>query len=89
MIGHFSAMIFIIIGLLSQLAMSDLPPINSIVPLVLEILVSVGVLFVYIKYKKSIVFIRYVTIGFSAVYVVMMLMASSGTVFPYIVPYVI
>lgn len=89
MIGHFCAMIFIIIGLLSQLAMSDLPPINSIIPLVLEILVSVGVLFVYIKYKKSIVFIRYVAVGFSAVYVVMMMMASSGTVFSYIIPYVI
>lgn len=89
MIGHFSAMIFIIIGLLSQLNMSDLPPINSIVPLALEIIVSTGALFVYIKYKESVIFIRYIAIGFSAVYVAMLLLSSSGTVFPYIIPYVI
>ncbi len=89
MIGHFSAMVFIIIGLVSQMQMSDLPPINSIVPLVLEVITSAGALFVYIKYKESLLFTRYVVVGFSVVYVVMMLMASSGNVFPYLVPYVI
>ncbi len=78
MIGHFSAMVFIIIGLVSQMQMSDLPPINSIVPLVLEVIVSAGALFVYIKYKESLLFTRYVVVGFSVVYVVMMLMASSN-----------
>ena len=89
MIGHFSAMVFIIVGLLSQLAMSDLSPINSIVPLALEIIVSVGVLFAYIKYKKSVIFVRFVTVAFSVVYVAMLLMGDSGAAFPYIIPYVI
>ncbi len=87
--GHFCAMIFIVIGLISQMKMSDLPMVNSILPLVAEIAVSVGVLIMYIKYRGSIVFIRYTTVGFSLVYIIMMLTASSGTSFTYMLPYLI
>ncbi len=89
MFGHFSAMVLIIIGLVSQLKMSDLAPVHSIVPLVAELIVSAGAVYAYIKYRDSIMFVRYVTIGFSVVYVTMLLMASSNASFPYMIPYMI
>ncbi|MCM1118466.1 MAG: methyl-accepting chemotaxis protein [bacterium] len=87
-IGHFCAMICIIVGMVSQLQMSGLPPLNSIAPLVAEIAVSVGALFIYLKYRKSVIFIRYIAVGFSVVYVVLLL-GSSGNAFPYMLPYLL
>lgn len=88
-IGHFCAMVFIIVGLVSQLQMSGLPPLNSIVPLAVELVVSAGALFMYVKYRKSVIFARYLAVGFSVVYVVMLLLGSSGSAFPYMLPYLL
>ncbi|MDE6639754.1 MAG: hypothetical protein K2K63_04455 [Acetatifactor sp.] len=89
MIGHLCTMVFIILGLVSQMKMSDLPMVSSILPLAVEAAVSVGALIMYIKYRRSIIFTRYIAVGFSLVYIVMMLLASSGTSFPYMLPYLI
>lgn len=89
LLGHFCTMIFIIVGLLSQMAMSDLPVLNSILPLVVEVVVSAGLLVMYVKYKETVAFTRYTAVGFSVVYVVMMLLSSSGAAFPYMLPYLI
>lgn len=89
LIGHFCAMICIILGLVSQLKMSDLPTVNSILPIVAEVVVSVGVFIMYVKHRESVAFTRYIAVGFSVVYVAMMLLASSGSAFPYMLPYLL
>lgn len=89
LIGHFSAMIFIVLGMISQMAMSDLPLVSSVLPLAAEIAFSAGVFVMYVKYKESLVFTRYIVVGFSVVYVTMLLLASSGTPFPYMLPYLL
>lgn len=89
LIGHFSAMIFIVLGLVSQMAMSDLHPVRSILPLAAEIAVSAGAVVMYVKYRESVAFTRYIAVGFSVVYVTMLLFASSGSAFPYMLPYLL
>ena len=88
-IGHFSAMIFIVLGMVSQITMSDMPLVSSVLPLVAEIAVSAGAFVMYVKYRDSVVFTRYITVGFSIVYVTMLLFASSGSAFPYMLPYLL
>lgn len=88
-IGHFSAMISIVLGMLSQMKMSDLPLVSSVLPMAAEIAVSAGVFVMYVKYRKSVAFTRYIAVGFSVVYVTMMLLASSGLAYPYMLPYLL
>lgn len=85
--GHIAATVCIIVGLVSQLKMSGLAPINSILPLVLELIVTAGAIGAYVKFSDSVFLGRYIAIAFSVVYVTMMLTASSGSVFPYMIPY--
>ena len=89
MIGHLCAMVFIVIGMVSQMTMSDMPVLNSALPIVAEAVVSVGAFVMYVKYRNSVAFTRYIAVGFSIVYVVMMMLASSGTSFPYMLPYLL
>ena len=89
LIGHLCAMVFIVLGLVSQMTMSDLPVLNSVLPIGVEVAVSVGALVMYVKYRHSVAFTRYIAVGFSVVYVVMMLLASSGSLFPYMLPYLL
>ncbi len=87
--GHFCTMVFIIIGLVSQMKMSDLSPFRSVLPLMTEIAVSAGAFIMYMKHRTSVIFTRYIAVGFSLVYILMMLLASSGSAFPYMLPYLI
>ena len=87
LLTHCITTVFAVIGLISQLKMSDLPPVNSIVPLVLAVLVLAAGIVIFITNSRSLVYSRYVGIAFSAVYCAMMLLAASGSVFPYLIPY--
>ena len=89
MIGHLCAMVFIVLGMVSQITMSDLPVLSSALPIVVEAAVSVGAFVMYVKYRNSGAFTRYIAVGFSVVYAVMMLLASSGSSFPYMLPYLL
>ncbi|MDE7250990.1 MAG: hypothetical protein K2N82_14150, partial [Lachnospiraceae bacterium] len=89
MIGHLCAMVFIVLGMVSQMTMSDLPVLSSALPIVVEAVVSAGAFVMYAKYRNSIAFTRYIAVGFSVVYAVMMLLASSGSSFPYMLPYLL
>lgn len=87
LITHIVTTIFLIIGLISQFIFSDLAPINSILPLLLNIgsfLVGVGV---YVKYKGTYIYSRYVGIAFSILYIFLMLMSAGNASFPYMIPY--
>lgn len=87
LLTHCITTFFSVVGLVSQLKMSDLPPINSIIPLVLAVGVLLGGIVVFLKNANSIFYARYVGISFSVVYLSMMLMAASNSVFPYLIPY--
>ena len=89
MIGHLCAMVCIVLGRVLQITMYKLSVLNSILIIVVEVVVSVGALVMYVKHRKSVAFTRYITAGFSVVYVMMMLFTSSGTAFPYMLPYLI
>lgn len=89
MIGHLCAMVFIVLGMAAQMSMSDLPVLSSVLPLAAEVVVSAGAIVMYVKYRKSVAFTRYIAVGFSVVYMVMMLFASSGSAFPYMLPYLL
>lgn len=89
LLTHCITTLFSVIGLVSQLQLSELPPVNSIIPLVMTIVVmAVGVV-MFIKFSQTVLYARYVGIAFSIVYFAMMLLAASGSVFPYMVPFLI
>lgn len=87
LLTHCITTIFSVVGLVSQLQLSDLPPINSIVPLVLSIGMLLGSIVVFTQKSQSIFYARFVGVGFSVVYLSMMLLAASGSVFPYMIPF--
>ena len=87
LLTHCITTLFAVIGLISQLQMSDLPPANSIIPLALAVIVLAVGIVMFFKFSQSVFYARYVGIAFSVVYLAMMLMAASGSVFPYLIPY--
>ena len=89
LLTHCITTLFTVIGLVSQLKLSDLAPINSIIPLGLSIGMLLGSIVVFIKNSESIFYARFVGIGFSVVYLSMLLLAASGSVFPYLIPFLL
>lgn len=89
LLTHCITTFFSVVGLVSQLQLSDLPPVNSIVPLVLSIVMLLGSIAVFIKKSGSIFYARFVGVGFSVVYLSMMLLSASGSVFPYMIPFLV
>ena len=81
--------IFLTIGLISQLTMSELEPFRSIIPMVVLIIAFIGNIYFYVTNSRSIAYIRYVTISFSVFYAVMNLTTPSNTTYPYMVPFLI
>ena len=62
LVGHLSVWLFITIGLVSLMAMTDMPKINSLLPMAVEAVVSLGAIVMYIKYSKNILFTRYIAV---------------------------
>ena len=81
--------IFLTIGLFSQLMLSGMPPMKSIIPLAANIVVFVVSLIVYIKDKGTYRYFYFVGIAFSVLYILILLLGASGSVFPYMIPYLI
>ena len=81
--------IFLTIGLISQLTMSELEPFRSIIPLVTLIIVVLGNIGMYLTNGSTILYVRYVAISFSCFYIVMSLTTPSNTTYPYMVPFLI
>ena len=85
---HLVTTIFTIMGLISQLKMSGLEPVRSIVPLVLAIIVfaiCTVVLFVLGGNK----YILSVAILYGIVYTAMLTMGSGNTPYPYMIPFLV
>ena len=85
-IVHSVTAVFIIIGLISQLNMSELPPVFSVVPLILNILVYVVCLVMFFLFRTTAKYPFCVGIAFSILYICMLWMSSSNTTYPYMIP---
>ena len=85
-IAHTVTAVFIVIGLVSQLNMSGLPPMLSIVPLVINILVYVVCAVMFFLFKATAKYPFCVGIGFSIVYIFMLWTAASNATYPYMIP---
>lgn len=86
---HGVTAIFVFIGLMSQMMLSGLPPIQSIIPLALNVLVFISGIFVYIRGRAGVLYGRYVGIAFSVVYFTMVLLSDTGNTFPYMIPFLL
>lgn len=78
---------FLVLGLGSQYLHSDLAPFRSILPFVLNLALFAASLYMYAKYKGTNLYSRFVAVGFSALYVVILLCADGNSEFPYMIPY--
>lgn len=86
LIVHSVTAVFITIGLVSQLKLSGLPVVYSIVPLVINILVYTLCLFMYFQFKTTEKYPFSVGIGFSLIYIIMVWLSPSGAAYPYMIP---
>ena len=85
-IVHSVTALFITIGLVSQLKLSGLPVVYSAVPLVINILVYALCLLMYFMFRTTSKYSYCVGIGFSLIYIVIVLMSASGVTYPYMIP---
>lgn len=88
-IVHIIAAVFASAGLVSQLTMSGLNPIRSIVPMVLNIIIFLTGIGMYIAFKRTLIYPRFVVIAFLVQYAFMLLMSSSNTTYPYMIPFLL
>ena len=88
-ITYLVAGLFLTIGLVSQLTMSELEPFRSIIPMVVLIVAVIVNIIYFISKGKTITYVRYVAISFSLFYIVMNLTTPSNTTYPYMVPFLI
>lgn len=78
--------VFGVIGLLSQFAMSDLAPWQSIFPLLVTIVGFAAAVFIFIRKRTTVFFDRSLAVIYTIVYAVMMLTTTSSTAYPYMIP---
>jgi len=84
--AHAITTFFLTIGLMAQLMSSGLPPMKSVPQIVLNLLVFIGGVVVFIKFKKTSIYTRYVGIAFSAVYFFILVTAFSSVTYAYMMP---
>lgn len=88
-ITHVVATVFILIGLFSQLTMSDLSPLSSIIPAVIAVAALIGSIVMYLRFREQKLYPRYVAVAFSVAYAAMMLSTATNTTYPYMIPILI
>ncbi|MBO4911581.1 MAG: hypothetical protein J5504_02560 [Butyrivibrio sp.] len=86
---HVITTFFSIVGLMSQITMSDLAPIRGIIPLIIVILVFLGdSIYLFIS-KGGVTYIRLLAITYSVVYCAMLNSGNTVTTYPYMIPFLI
>ena len=85
-IAHTVTAVFIMIGLVSQLKLSGLPPVLSIVPLIANIVVYIFCAVMYFMFKTTEKYPYCVGVGFSLLYILMLWLSSSNATYPYMIP---
>lgn len=83
---HAMTSFFLVMGITSQLMSSGLPPMASIPPIVMTLLVFVIGVIMFIKFKKTVIYIRYVGISFVCLYFYILVTAYSNVTYAYMMP---
>lgn len=84
--AHAITTFFLTVGLMAQLMSSGLPPMKSVPQIVLNLLVFIGGVVVFIKFKKTVIYTRYVGIAFAVVYFFILVTAFSSVTYAYMMP---
>ncbi len=84
--AHAITTFFLTMGLMAQLMSSGLPPVKSVPQIVLNLLVFIGGVVVFIKFKKTVIYTRYVGIAFAAVYFFILVTAFSSVTYTNMMP---
>lgn len=85
-IAHTVTAVFIMIGLVSQLKLSGMAPVFSVVPLVANIAVYVFCAVMYFMFRSTERYPYCVGVGFSLLYILMLWLSSSNATYPYMIP---
>lgn len=83
---HAITTFFLVMGITSQLMSSGLSPMVSIPPIILTLLVFLAGVGMFVKFKKSIVYTRYVGIAFALLYFYILVTAYSNVTYAYMLP---
>ncbi len=86
LLTHAITTLFLTAGLMAQLMSSGLPPVKSVPQIVLNLLVFVGGVVLFIKFKKTVIYTRYVGIAFVVVYSFILITAFSSVTYAYMMP---
>lgn len=81
--------IFLTIGLLSQLTLSGLAPIISIVPLVAILAFYIGDIVIILNKSWALALLPYTAVSFSVIYAFILLSGNSNAVYPYMIPIIL
>lgn len=88
-LGSAVTLIFMVIGLVSQLKMSGMEPMLSIVPMVVCGISAIFVFALYPKFKTLELYYKVISIIVFVAYFVAMIMSTSNTTYPYYIPFLI
>jgi len=86
LLTHGITTFFLTMGLMAQLMSSGLPPMKSVPQIVLNLLVFIAGVIVFFKFKKTVVYTRYVGIAFAALYTFILVTAYSSVTYTYLLP---
>lgn len=84
--GHICTTLFGIMGLISQLMMSGLPAYRAFVPMAMLIASVVTSSIFYFRKKGELIYSRVMIVSFTIAYLFMLMMSTSNTTYPYILP---
>lgn len=85
-VAHAITTFFLVMGISSQLMSSGLPPMVSIPPIVLTLLVFLAGVVMFLKFKNTIIYTRYVGIAFVCLYTFILVTAYSNVTYAYMFP---
>ena len=87
LITHIITAVFLTVGLFSQLALSELSAVKSVIPLIMNGLILIAGIIVFLRFPGERVYSRFIAAAFSVLYVVLVLMAASNQTYPYMLPF--
>ncbi len=89
LLTHIITAVFLTIGLISQLMLSDLHPFSSVIPLVMNGVILVAGIVLFFRFPRQKIYSRFMSIAFSVLYICLVLMSASNQTYPYMLPFLI
>ncbi len=83
---HAITSFFLVMGNVAQLMSSGLSPMLSVPPIILTLVVFIAGLVMFVKFKESIIYTRYVGIAFVFLYFYILVNAYSNVTYAYMIP---